>query len=145
LIQGGTAKNIVPGECRITIEWRPTPNQDAAWAAILIQEELERLGRDFPGFDAELQIKRLDPAFRPSPSCDLASLFESLTQHSPMTVSFGTEAPHLASMTSEVIVFGPGDMTVAHKTGEFIPVGELHECVTYLAAAIEQLCGRSSN
>jgi acetylornithine deacetylase len=27
LIQGGTAKNMVPGECRITVEWRPTPGR----------------------------------------------------------------------------------------------------------------------
>jgi acetylornithine deacetylase len=25
LIEGGTAKNIVPGECRLTVEWRPIP------------------------------------------------------------------------------------------------------------------------
>jgi acetylornithine deacetylase len=140
LIQGGTAKNIVPGECRITIEWRPIPGQDSAWAATMIKEELERLSREFPGFDAELIITRLDPAFSPTKTSDLASLFESLSHRSPVTVPFGTEAAHLASLTSEAIVFGPGDMTVAHKTGEFVPIEELRQCVTYLVAAIEQLC-----
>ena len=28
LIHGGTAKNIVAGECRITVEWRPVPGDD---------------------------------------------------------------------------------------------------------------------
>lgn len=28
LIQGATAKNIVPGKCRLTVEWRPIPGQD---------------------------------------------------------------------------------------------------------------------
>jgi acetylornithine deacetylase len=145
LIQGGTAKNIVPGECRITVEWRPIPGQDTAWAATMIEEELERLGREFPGFNAELKVTRVDAAFSPSETSDLASLFESLSQRSPTTVPFGTEAVHLASLTSEAIVFGPGDMTVAHKPGEFVSVKELRECVTYLIAAIEQLCGRPSN
>jgi acetylornithine deacetylase len=140
LIQGGTAKNIVPGECRITIEWRPIPGQDSAWAATMIEEELERLSREFPGFDAELIITRLDPAFSPTKTSDLASLFECLSRRSPVTVPFGTEAAHLASLTSDAIVFGPGDMTVAHKTGEFVPIEELRQCVTYLVAAIEQLC-----
>jgi acetylornithine deacetylase len=145
LIQGGTAKNIVPGECRITVEWRPIPGQDPAWTATLIGEELERLGREFPGFDAELNVTRLDPAFSPTQATDLASLLESLSQRSAATVPFGTEAAHLASLASEAIVFGPGDMTVAHKSGEFVPVEELRRCVTYLVAAIEQLCGRRSN
>jgi acetylornithine deacetylase len=145
LIQGGTAKNIVPGECRITVEWRPTPGQDAGWAGMIIKEELEHLSREFPGFSAEFQVTRLDPAFKPSETNHLASVFESLTNRRSTTVAFGTEAAHLASLTSEALVFGPGDMTVAHKTGEFVPIEELRGCVTYLTAAIQQLCGLAVN
>ncbi|PYS32506.1 MAG: hypothetical protein DMF75_11785, partial [Acidobacteria bacterium] len=29
LIEGGTAKNIVPGECRFTLEWRTIPGQES--------------------------------------------------------------------------------------------------------------------
>lgn len=43
LIRGGSAKNIVPGECRITVEWRPVPGQDPRWAAALIRRELADL------------------------------------------------------------------------------------------------------
>ena len=28
LVHGGTAKNVIPGECRFTLEWRPIPGQD---------------------------------------------------------------------------------------------------------------------
>ena len=27
LVHGGTAKNVIPGECRFTLEWRPIPTQ----------------------------------------------------------------------------------------------------------------------
>src|SRR5580700_1119651 len=70
LIQGGTAKNIVPGECRITVEWRPIPGQDPERAADLIRAELIRLHCDDPGFDAQLEIKRLDPPFEPAATQD---------------------------------------------------------------------------
>jgi len=136
LIHGGTAKNIVAGECRMTVEWRPIPGQDPAWAADLIREELARLR-----VDAELKIQRLDPGFAPAASKDLARLLELLTRHRSTTVSFGTEAPHLRSLTSETVVFGPGNMTVAHKTGEFVPVVELSKCVSHLCKVIEKLCG----
>jgi acetylornithine deacetylase len=136
LIQGGTAKNIVAGECRITVEWRPVPGQAADWAAELIREALAGLR----GIDARFEVKRLDPAFAPSPTRNLAAIVESLTGRSATTVSFGTEAAHLSSITSEAIVFGPGDMTVAHKSGEFVPVKDLNQCVGYLVELIARLC-----
>lgn len=140
LIQGGTAKNIIPGECRITVEWRPLPGQDPEWASSLIAGELERLTAKFPGLEAGFQVKRLDPAFHPASTRELATMLERLTRKSSTTVSFGTEAPHLGG-SEETIVFGPGDMTVAHKSGEFVPLRELDACTTYLQSAIRKICG----
>jgi acetylornithine deacetylase len=156
LIQGGSAKNIVPGECRITVEWRPIPGQDPQWAAGLIREELTRLARTYPGLDARLDVLRLDPPFDPAANNHLASLLESLTHRRSTTVSFGTEAAHLqgliseegliseGALTSEAVVFGPGNMTVAHKTGEYVQMSELSECTAYLGAVIEKLCASKS-
>ncbi len=137
LIQGGTAKNIVAGECRITVEWRPVPGQAGDWAAGLIREALERLD----GIDARLEVKRLDPAFEPSATGNLAAMVETICGRSATTVSFGTEAAHLSALTSETIVFGPGDMTVAHKSGEFVAVKDLDRCVGYLVELMKRLCG----
>jgi acetylornithine deacetylase len=66
-------------------------------------------------------------------------MVESIAGRSATTVSFGTEAAHLSALTSEAIVFGPGDMTVAHKSGEFVPVKELNECVRVLVQLIRRL------
>jgi len=136
LIHGGTAKNIVAGECRITVEWRPVPGQPGDWAAELIREALAGL----QGVDSKLDVKRMDPAFHPSATRNLAGLVESLSGRGATTVSFGTEAAHLSGMTSEAIVFGPGDMTVAHKSGEFVPVKDLNRCVGYLVELMKKLC-----
>lgn len=141
LIQGGTAKNIVPGECRITVEWRPIPGQDPAWAAELIRAELSRIRRRNPGFHARLEVKRMDPAFEPSATNELAALVQSLTRRRPATVAFGTEAAHLQSLTSETIVFGPGNMGTAHKSGEFVPLADLRKCVILLQEIVARLCG----
>jgi acetylornithine deacetylase len=140
LIQGGTAKNIVPGECRITVEWRPIPSQNPARAVELIEEELRQLTQSIPGFDARLDVKRMDPAFEPAATSDLASLLESVSGRPSTTVSFGSEAAYFRNAISEAVVFGPGDMTVAHKSGEFVPIAELKECVAYLRSAIARLC-----
>jgi len=144
LIQGGSAKNIVPGECRITVEWRPIPGQYPRWAAELIREELTRLARTHRGLDARLEVQRLDPPFDPAASGELAALLERLTHRQSATVSFGTEAAHFKAVTSEAVVFGPGNMTVAHKTGEFVPTSELAECSAHLGTVIEKLCANKS-
>jgi acetylornithine deacetylase len=136
LIQGGTAKNIIAGECRITVEWRPMPGQSGEWAAELIREALAGL----KGVDAALEVKRLDPAFEPSATRKLAGMVEAMTGSKATTVSFGSEAAHLSAMTPEVIVFGPGDMTVAHKSGEYVAVKDLRRCVGYLVELCRCLC-----
>jgi acetylornithine deacetylase len=141
LISGGTAKNVIPGGCRMTVEWRPIPGQDARWAATLIEEHLARLADEFPGFNARLEVTRLDPPFGPNSAGRLTRLLESVTGRLSTTVSFGTEAAHLATLASEVVVFGPGDMVVAHKTGEFVPTSELEECTGYFRNLIKTLCG----
>jgi len=122
LIRGGTAKNIIPGECRITVEWRPIPGQDPQWVAELIRAILARLP-----VKADLEVKRLDPPFDPSPTQNLSALLESLTKRPSTTFAFVTEAAHLSPLTREVIVFGPGDMTTAHKTGEHVKVKDLEK------------------
>lgn len=140
LIRGGAAKNIVPGECRITVEWRPVPGDDPNRAADLMQEELARLSRRHPGFHALLNVQRMDPAFDPSPTDDLSKLVQSLARSRPTTVAFGTEAAHLRSLTEETIVFGPGNMETAHKTGEFVPLAELNRCTAILTTVIQRMC-----
>lgn len=143
-VSGGTAKNIVPGECRLLVEWRPIPGQAPEYAADLIHRELAALRESNPEFNAELKIERMDPAFAPSRTQLLAELLSSLSKRPPATISFGSEAAHLAALTSEVVVFGPGDMTVAHRTGENVPIGELRECASHLRTAIGQLCGSTA-
>jgi len=140
LIHGGTAKNIVPGECRITVEWRPIPGQDPMRAAALIENQLARLREANPKLDAQLQVKRLDPAFEPAATDRLVAVVQSLSRRHSGTVSFGTEAAHLHSLTEETIVFGPGNMETAHKSGEFVPLAELNQCTAILEAAIKKLC-----
>lgn len=133
LIQGGSAKNIVAGECIITVEWRPVPGQDPAWAAELIRETLA-------GFDARFNVKRIDPPFEPGATRELANLLETISGNPSTTVSFGTEAAHLNTGGEETIVFGPGDMTVAHTSGEFVRVADLRRCVANLRSVIERIC-----
>jgi acetylornithine deacetylase len=140
VIEGGTAKNIVPGECRITVEWRPIPGEDRNRVPDLLHSLLARVAEETPGMQASLEVSRIDPAFAPSATHQIAGMLSELTGNSPATIAFGSEAAHFRELTGEAVVFGPGNMTVAHKSGEFVPVAELERCTGYLRTAVERLC-----
>jgi acetylornithine deacetylase len=140
LIQGGTAKNVIAGECRMTLEWRPIPGQAATRVLDLLYSAIaEEKARD-PQFLCEVDAARADAGFETSADSRLVILLEELTGHPAGTVAFGTEAAQMEGLGAEAVVLGPGNIQVAHRTGEFVPIDELEKCVETLRQAIEKLC-----
>jgi acetylornithine deacetylase len=141
LIRGGTAKNVIAGECRFTLEWRPVPGQRAELVAELVRREAEALRASDADFDCEVTVTRLDGGAETRAEAPLVRALEELTGRPAGTISFGTEAPQLADLGADAVVFGPGDIRVAHRTGEYVPAAELKECVRILRRTIERFCG----
>ncbi|HEY0173970.1 MAG TPA: acetylornithine deacetylase, partial [Pyrinomonadaceae bacterium] len=141
LISGGTAKNIIAGECRFTLEWRPVPGQPPELVAEMVRREAAHLRERDEDFDCEVVVSRLDVGAETSADAPLVMALEELTGLRSGTISFGTEAPQLAELGADAVVFGPGDIRVAHRTGEFVPASELRDCARILRRAIERFCG----
>jgi acetylornithine deacetylase len=141
LISGGTAKNVIAGECRFTLEWRPVPGQRPELAAEMVRREAESLRAEDEDFDCEVVVTRLDGGAETRADAPLVAALEELSGHAAGTISFGTEAPQLAELGADAVVFGPGDIRVAHRTGEFVPAEELRECARILRRAVERFCG----
>src|ERR1700736_817025 len=53
LIQGGTAKNVTPGECHFTLEWRPVPGQKPAHVLDLLRAAIASEQKQDQGFECE--------------------------------------------------------------------------------------------
>jgi len=140
LIQGGTAKNVIAGECRFTLEWRPIPGQEPGRLLELLYSAIEEEKTVHPEFVCEVDAARADEGFETSPDSRLVQLLEELSGVEAGTVAFGTEAAQIAELGAEAVVLGPGDIRVAHRTGEFVPVDELERCVEILTKAIRRLC-----
>ena len=141
VIRGGTAKNVIPGECRMTLEWRPIPGQRSERVLELLGEAVDELRSQDSQLDCEIIPARADVGFETAPDSELVALLEDLTGKQASTVAFGTEAAQMKQLGADAVVLGPGDIRVAHRTGEFVPVSELEACVQILRSAIEQLCG----
>ena len=140
LVQGGTAKNVIPGECHFTLEWRPIPGQDPKRLLDLLAEAIDEEKSRDSEFTCEVDAARADEGFETSPDSTLVRLLEKLTGNESGTVAFGTEAAQMTELGAQAVVFGPGNIRVAHRTGEFVPVVELEDCVNILWQAIESLC-----
>lgn len=140
LINGGSAKNIIPGECRFTLEWRTIPGQPPHHFLDLIRAAVEDLKKDDADFECEIDADRADESFETTPDSDLVRFLEEVSGKSSGTVAFGTEAPSMIALGAEAVVFGPGDIRVAHRTGEFVPVDQLNQCVEILRQGIGKFC-----
>jgi acetylornithine deacetylase len=140
LIRGGTAKNVIAGECRFTLEWRPVPGQRPELVAELVRREAAALRAADEGFECEVAVTRLDGGAETRADAPLVTTLEELTGLRAGTVSFGTEAPQLAELGADAVVFGPGDIREAHRTGEFVPAAELRDCARILRRTIERFC-----
>jgi len=140
LLQGGSAKNVIAGECRFTLEWRTIPGQVPERLLELLQAAIEEEKRRDPEFTCEVDAARADAGFETSAGSEVIALLEELTGNSAGTVAFGTEAAQLTELGAEVVVMGPGDIRVAHRTGEFVPIAELEACAGVLQQAIARLC-----
>src|SRR5216683_5188200 len=63
LIEGGTAKNIIAGECRFTLEWRTIPGQESDYTLNLVRQAAADLQQQDPDFVCEIDAARADESF----------------------------------------------------------------------------------
>jgi acetylornithine deacetylase len=140
LINGGTAKNVVPGECRFTLEWRPIPGQKTDYVLNMVRDVVGEMNESGDQLSCEIDAGRFDESFETSGESELVQFLEHASEKPSGTVAFGTEAPSMIALGAEAVVFGPGDIRVAHRTGEFVPATELAKGVEILRESIERFC-----
>jgi acetylornithine deacetylase len=141
LIHGGSAKNVLAGECRFTLEWRPIPTQSSQHVLTLLNVAIQQETQSDADFECEINANRADTGFETSPDSPLIKLLERATGFDSGTVAFGTEAAQMMALGCEAVVIGPGDIREAHRTGEFVPINELERCEAILKRAVHELCG----
>jgi len=128
-IEGGTAKNIVPGLCQFQLEWRPIPGQPPDRVLSEVTQIIAQSQRVDSDFRAEVKLLRQQPGFESPSGASLVTRLTSLTGRAAVSIPFGSEASIFAPIAEEIVVFGPGDMRTAHSSRECVPLAELEEAV----------------
>lgn len=123
-IAGGVALNIVPDACDLQVEARVVPGQS-------IESILARIAAaaEPAAGEAELSVRRIAsyPPLEPAADGAWARRVAELSGcERGGGVDFGTEAGlYKERLGCDVVVFGPGDMRLAHAADENLGVDEL--------------------
>jgi acetylornithine deacetylase/succinyl-diaminopimelate desuccinylase-like protein len=117
----GVPFNITVPVATVRIKYRYSAGIDPAIVTALVREAAERAG---------LQLDIATEGSPPELAADhpLIRMATELSGQAPITVPFGTDASQLQAIAPCVII-GPGDIGVAHRAGEAIPVAALHAAV----------------
>src|SRR5438552_6726624 len=82
LVRGGTAKNVIAGECRFTLEWRPIPGQESHRVLTLLHSAIaEETERD-EDFECEVDAARADGGFETPSDSPLVRMLEETSGQS---------------------------------------------------------------
>jgi acetylornithine deacetylase len=128
-IEGGSAKNIIPGRAELLLEWRPIPGLSADRIPSAIRAMLERLEAQYPGLSGSMSILREQAGFETAANSSLVTGLERVTGQPSTSIAFGSEASAWSAIAEEVVVFGPGDMRTAHSNRECVSIDELTTAV----------------
>jgi acetylornithine deacetylase len=125
VVQGGTAKNIVAGECRFLVEWRPLPGEDPTATLEWLKGLAAETERESPGCVVTVDGRRAEAGFAYAADSHLVKMLAKQLGQEATGISFGSEATRIAKVADEVVVIGPGDMHTAHSDRECIAITEL--------------------
>lgn len=137
LIEGGTAKNIIPRRCAFQWETRLLPDADPR----AVPERFETFAR---GLEPAIQavapaagIKNKTVNVVPGLAPEKDSPAEHLALHlaaanGAHAVSYATEAGLFREIGIPSVVCGPGSIEQAHKPDEYVEIAQLEKCEEFM-------------
>ena len=144
VIHGGTALNIISGQCEFTWDIRNIPGDDPQ---VLIDNFEDFCRREvLPGMRARHEACSIDtkvlarcPAFDDSES-SILSLVQSLNgKTETYKVAYGTEAGPYQGAGFPTVLCGPGSIDQAHQPDEYIEVSEVQAGERFLKTLVDEL------
>ncbi len=135
-IQGGTATNIVPNQCELTIDRRYVPGEDPRVDEIRFKKMAEDI-------DQSVQFESLGvgwPYYLPEGEKNpIVQKLSSLLDNVPCSyMAAYTEADiYYRKYKIPTIILGPGG-NQAHKTPEYVSIDQLHKAVEYYKRIINE-------
>ena len=139
-IKSGSAINVVPESCELSIGLRLLPDQNKEEVLVEINGAISTVC-DLPWTLEELGDN--PTMLTPESAAINTWLCSHIGQTESVGVSYGTDGGYLSMAGYECVLYGAGDIAVAHKPDEYVPIRELETCVATIDAAVQHFCGKS--
>jgi acetylornithine deacetylase len=142
LLMGGTARNIVPRDCRFEFEIRNLPGHDphdllSELNRLIDQVLLPEMHAIKSGSGIEIKIQSDIPGLMNDPRGQWPRhLMNATKDNSPKFVSFATEGGLYQASGVDTIICGPGNIEQAHKADEYVEIAQLAACEKFLTRVI---------
>ncbi len=124
-IRGGTAGNVIPDRCVVTVNYRFAPDRTPDQA----QAHLRDL---FAGYG--LEVVDAAPGARPGLDHPAAAAFLAATGRPPAPKYGWTDVARFSALGIPAVNFGPGDPSLAHRDDERVAVADILDCERALRA-----------
>jgi succinyl-diaminopimelate desuccinylase len=119
LIEGGVATNVLPDECKVTVNHRFAPDRSE-------EEAFEFVKQFFDGFEVVLTDSA--PGALPGLGVPAAKAFVEAVGGTPNPKFGWTDVARFTGLGIPAVNFGPGDPMLAHKQEEFVPIEQIISC-----------------
>ncbi|WP_183297017.1 succinyl-diaminopimelate desuccinylase [Cellulomonas cellasea] len=123
LVGGGTAANVIPDRCVVTVNYRFAPSRSVDEAFAHVRELLD--GYDVVLTDAAAGAR---PGLDDPTAAAFADAVLAVTGGAPAPKYGWTDVARFSSLGIPAVNFGPGDPMLAHKDDERCPVWQLQSC-----------------
>jgi acetylornithine deacetylase len=131
LIEGGTAANVLPGDCVFTADGRPTPVHG--------NEEYEREIRSaLVHSEIEVLKRRMEPVVAPADSAVARAALAATGTDAPVALGGVSDLFHVRDLPA--VVVGPGTSDQSHSPDESVSVTAVRRAVdVYRRIAVDTL------
>ena len=130
---GNCATNVTSPKTTCTITFRTMPEAHSEEILSYILERAQHYG-----FAAESVYA--EALFVPQDSRLVQECLRLTGLPKAETVPYGTDGSELREVIEQLVIMGPGDIQVAHRVNEHVPLAELHQAVEVYRQLIESLC-----
>ncbi|MGH2760925.1 MAG: M20 family metallopeptidase, partial [Actinomycetota bacterium] len=130
-IHGGQKVNMVPDRCEIEIDRRTIPGETVEEVVGELEQAIEALRTDMADLDVHIEVDDFAEASQTPEGTSLVGLLDEARgrfgiEGSEIGYSGATDARFLINQGRiPTIVFGPGNILLAHTTGEYVEVDQL--------------------
>ena len=138
VITGGEVINKVADYTELEFDIRSIYANDVAKFIGEIKAFLEDLTIQYDGLKTELINSLAIPAL----NCKDNSIIQSIAKEMQITIgdfSGGCEAGYYTQLSGDAIIFGVGDLSLAHKANEFVDVKEYYEYTNKLLILLDKI------